>query len=249
MSSSVVSDLVLHKDFHKLKLYIELGFEVSLTIQNGDSLEKFGTATGHAFNLVIDDRLKNIQRLRTQSLITPNDNGYTPLHWAIISHRNEIFNYLLEMVGDVSSDTSTGENSLTLAARYNNTFAFKKLLETQGSQNLFKFNERGFNALIFAAANKNTEIMQLCLEHASLGFIRESNNYGANFLHWFFHGQNIPDAKKKEIISSIMKCFLLYINKSELMAMLQERNGIDYTPLNWLEYYNCSSSLDFITRI
>lgn len=249
MESALISNLVLQKNFQKLKLYIELGFEVSLTQQNGDSVEKFGTADHHVFNLVINDSLKSIKRLRAQSLNVVNGKGYSPLHWAIISHRNDIFDYLLDMGCGVSAITATGENCFTLAARYNNTHAFKRLLQKYGTRYLLHTNERGFNALIFAAANKNREIMQYCLESAPLYYIRANNNYGANFLHWFFHGQTFPDCEKKMMISTVLKYFLTHLSKHQLQAILNERNGIDYTPINWLEYYKCTNTLDLITRI
>ena len=214
VDSAIISNLVKAKDFHKLKLYIELGFEISLTQQNGDCLEKFGSAENHAFDLVINNNINGIKRLRSKSLEVINDTGYTPLHWAIVAQRNDIFEYLLDFDFAMDQRTATGENYFTLASRYNNTLAFKRLLQKYGTKHLFNTNERGFNALIFAAAKKNKEIMQHCLQLASVYFVRDRNNYGANFLHWLFHGEAVPDNKKKILIHNVLKSFLIHFNKN-----------------------------------
>ena len=41
-----IANLVENNDFKKLKLFVDLGFEISLTEQNGDTLEKFGALSG-----------------------------------------------------------------------------------------------------------------------------------------------------------------------------------------------------------
>lgn len=242
---SIVS-LIENKNFDQLKLYVGLGFDISLTEQNKDSLEKFGTAENIVYKLIISNELKLIKKQPSKLLSTQNENGYTPLHWAIITQRNAITDYIVSECSNHLSETKTGENCFSLAARYDNAYAFNKLMDMFQCDAFTRINELGFNALLFAASRKNSEILERCLKNCEPKHLKVRNVYGDNFFHCLFHGRHYSDATKKSLAKIVSKIIDDLLSKTELTTMLQEKNELGYTPMAWLKHYDNRETLQFM---
>ncbi len=225
--------------------------KLQLTEQNGDDFEKFGDCKNIIYDLIIKDNLKYIKKKSRTLLNQENNQGYTPLHWAIITHRHEIFDYIIsDNMQNLFAENFFGDNCFSLASRFNNTYAFGKLIQKFPKTNYINIpNQRGFNSLIFAAANKNTEIINFILKISSLDNLRMKNIYDANFLHWLFHGKDIPDINKFNYTKKLLKLIKHKIPSKDLNTMLFEKNAIEYTPISWLEHYNNLLTLKYIQGV
>ena len=241
-----ISSLIENKDFRKLKLFVDLGFEISLTEQNGDSLSTFGEAKNIIYDLIISNDLERIKKHPKILLNTQNNTGYSPLHWAIISQRHEITDYIISECSNHLSETVSGENCFSLAARYDNTYAFNKLMSIFQNLSFNQSNDRGFNALLFAASRKNISILESCIENSASLNLRSRNIYGANLFHWLFHGQNFSDHIKKAASEFIFTLVCKKMSKNDIKRMLNEENEIGYTPMAWLKHYDNQLTLNFI---
>lgn len=73
-----------------------------------------------------------------------------------------------------------------------------------------------------------------------------SNIYGANFLHWLFHGMDVRDQDKNLLLKNIFNSMLRKINREGIKSLLGRRNSIGYTPIDWLEHYDNQQTLNFI---
>lgn len=226
-----IANLMENKDFRKLKLFVDLGFEISLTENNGDTFEKFGEPQNIIYDLIISNDFDRIKAQPKNLLNTQNNNGYTPLHWAIVSKRDVITDYIIAECTNHLSETISGDNCFSLAARYDNTYAFHKLMDIFKSQPFHHTNDRGFNTLLFSASRKNTSILKTCIISSDAADLRIRNIYGANIFHWLFHGKNIPDHSKKLIIKMIFNLICKKISKTDIREMLKEENAIGYTPM------------------
>jgi len=238
IGNPTTSDLIEKKEYRTLKLFVDLGFEISLTENNGDNLEKFGNAENIIYDSIISDDLELIKKQPKYLLNAENKKGYTPLHWAIIAQRNSITDYILCNSLNHAIETETRENAFSLAARYDNEYAFSRLIKVIKKPLIYNKNERGFNSLLFACARKNLGIIKECINHSTEQDLRALNMYGANFLHWLVHGKDVSDEIKKNMMNSVLKLIDKKIEKKDIKIMLQEKNAIDYSPLSWLEHYH-----------
>ena len=234
------------KDFRKLKLFVDLGFEISLTEHNADTLEKFGESKNIIYDLIISNDIERIKAQPKHLLNTQNSNGYTPLHWAIICKRDAIIDYIISECTNHLAETKSGENCFSLAARHDNSHAFNKLMVILKNRPFHQPNDRGFNALLFSASRKNTAIMETCIVNSGASDLRTRNIYGANFFHWIFHGKNFSDSCKESMSKMIFKMICKKISKNEIKEMLKEENAIGYTPMTWLEHYDNQMTMKFI---
>ena len=140
-----IANLMENKDFRKLKLFVDLGFEISLTENNGDTFEKFGEPKNIIYDLIISNDFNRIRAQPKNLLNTQNSNGYTPLHWAIVSKRDAITDYIISECTNHLSETISGDNCFSLAARYDNTYAFHKLMDVFKSRSFHHSNDRRKN--------------------------------------------------------------------------------------------------------
>ena len=244
-----IATLIKNKDFGNLRRFVDLGFEFSLTEFNSDTLTKFGDAENIIYNLIMSNDLEKIKRQPKKLLNVANNNGYTPLHWAIVANRNDIIDYIISECSNHLAETIFGENCFSLAARYDNTYAFEKLMALFHHRSVMLSNERGFNALIFAAACKNILILESIIKNSDKVMIRSHNNYDANFLHWLFHGKNCSDHNKALVIKTIFKLLHEKTSKHDIKKMLREANVIGYTPITWLEHYDNQETIKFLQEI
>src|SRR3990167_6334016 len=121
ISGNEISHLIDRKDYSKLKLYVSLGYDLSLTDVNCDFVSKFGNSDHYAFKLLLSNSIDVLKKMKPKYLDIKNDKGYSLLHWAIIFHQNQIIKHLIEADVDIESITNTKETAISLAARFNNT--------------------------------------------------------------------------------------------------------------------------------
>lgn len=142
MDSTKIQKLIEKKNYKDLRLYVDLGFELTLTALNGDCFEKFGDASNILYKALILNNIELIRKQKRKLWNVQNNQGYTPLHWAIVCHRNNVIDFILEESTNIFVETLSGENCLTLASRYNNTVAFAKILKkTNNFNKLSQANE------------------------------------------------------------------------------------------------------------
>ena len=249
-----LTKLINKKKYGRLKLYVNLGFDLTLTDINGDYVSKYGDITNLAFKAVIDNNLEKLKLLPLNMVNSVNNNNYTPLHWAIITHRNNIAKYIIENGNILSFDqvTFTGDNCFSLAARYNNAEILLFLLEKNplNEIKIFKKNNKGFNALHFSCALKNIEIIVPLLSVASISNFMEKNIYGANILHWLVHGAKRTDAEKLDLIKITIDSLHKHKNHKGLVkSLILDKNALGFTPLNWLELYDQEQSYNYLKNI
>jgi hypothetical protein len=71
-------------------------------------------------------------------------------------------------------------------------------------------------SLLFACARKNIAIIKECINHCTDLDLMALNIYGANFLHWLFHGMEVTDEIKQHLTNSVMKLIDKKIEKKFL---------------------------------
>ncbi len=251
LSKNTISNLIDKKEFSKLKLYISLGYDLSLTDVNHDFVSKFGNATHSAFEAIIANDIYNLKKIKSHRLNVKNNNGYSLLHWAIITHNHAATYYLIEAGIDIESVTNTHDTAISIACRFNNTKAFVYLLRKYPQKNkryLALQNQIGFTPLHFACANKNIQMITIILNICSSSLIVERNIYDATSLHWLVHGRNISDQFKLKLLNNYYEA--IYRNHSNKLIndMLEVKNALGLTPIDWLDMYTHSKSQQFLTR-
>ncbi len=246
-----ISKLIEDADYKKIKLYVDLGFELTLTDLNGDYCYKFGNYNNKIFDYVMNNNLDKLKQLNLKRINDITKSGYSILHLAIILHKNDIVKYLLENNASIEATNIYKENAFTLAARFNNNQAMQLLLEkTQNQKIVFKNNFRDFNVLLFAACNKNFEMIAQLIPYATQEILWQRNIFGANCLHWLVHGTKLNDNRKLLLIKQFIAIASNNVDSPQglINGLLNHVNAIGYSPLNWLEKYNNHDSYMILKR-
>lgn len=251
VSENEISNLIDRKDYFKLKLYISLGYDLSLTDVNCDFVSKFGSPDHPAFEAVISNNIQALRKIKPNFINIKNNKGYSLLHWAIISHNYEAVHYLVELGIDIESVANTKDSVISLATRFNNTKAFFYLMSKYPKKNkqyLAYQNEKGFTSLHFACANKNVKIIKLILNICSHDLVAERNLYNATSLHWLVHGRKIPDQSKLKLVRVFCETVRRNYSGKLITDMLKTKNALGLTPLDWLDIYQHSKCQQFLAR-
>lgn len=143
--------------------------------------------------------------------ITPDDEGWTGLNWAILGGNIELVKVLLPKVALLGTKKDQIKKALYLAAEEGQHVMVQELLNSEARVNAQ--DHLGSTALDYAVAAGQVQATQELLDHTANVNLRDK--YGNSALHW---------AVPQEIITR-----LLLDNEADVHA----KNNQDQTPLCW----------------
>lgn len=136
--------------------------------------------------------LKYITSLDEAQLRQPNEEGMTPLSFAVMEERVDVFNFLIARGVPTSHRNVAGLSPLLLAVRYGKLEMLKQLLRC--GESLKETNDRGANALLIAAQHGHLETMKFSHTEGGLPINSAASN-GCTAFMYACDGGNIEVAK------------------------------------------------------
>ena len=121
----------------------------------------------------------DLKKIKTMEIGITDSEGLTPLHYAAAYGHNDMVEFLLKNVQDISQQDNIGRTPLHLAA-YHGRYRIVELLLKNG-YDVSKPDNEGSTPLHYAAANRQNRIVELLIENGQ--DVSQPDNEGSTPLH------------------------------------------------------------------
>jgi len=238
-------NLIDESEYRKLEIYIKVGFEFNLFDINGDKINDFGSGESSLFRSALFGDIKTIKQFNHVNIV--NNNGYSPLSWAVINNQELAFNVLVDKGAKLNLLNDKDENILHLACKYKSYDILKILIKKLPYNLCLAKNYRGFTPFLFLCANGCTEYVETLTDRLDVDCLMEKNIFNASALHWLSYHC------KKDYCSKFNYLILKIISKIKSSGRdinsLLEKNAINFNPLDWLERNNSFQTANIIKKM
>ena len=235
--------LIDNKEYGRLLIYLKCGFNYSMFHVNGDDLKSFGDEKSPLFSTSLLGNDTLLDKYKQVNII--NNNGYSPLSWAVLNNQLSTVILLLKKGADINIRNHKNENLLHIACKFQSYDVLLYLLKILPKRMLLETNSRGFTPFLLACGSGNIKIVRHLMGILEVSSLLQVNIYNASSLHWLSYHCKDDNIQYLNLIADLIK---LTQHRKDFYKLF-DKNAVGFAPVDWLDKNKSYLAIDSLNKL